>query len=191
MMAQRTNSASSRIHTHPIGMRASVLFPKGGAKDLVHDQALELGRGKFGITDPKISSKHLHIVFSNTTETVVAKSLSRVNPSYYWPKGEPQYIPFGPEKCVTLHDGDQVSLLPNKFALTIRISTANEQSHGDLESSGTVPDSISLSSISTTSKRRLSTTYSFEKEAETPKTPPKRRKGKFLFCDRLPFSFLN
>lgn len=102
-------------------MQVHIHFPSG-VMQLRHDEPLEIGRGKFGISDMQVSRQHLQIIFSNTTETVIVKCLSRSNPSFVWRKEDDKKpITLRADEKEQLFNGDKISLLVNKFFLKISI----------------------------------------------------------------------
>ena len=156
-------------------MQVHVGFPNGNML-LKHDEPLDLGRGKFSIEDMQVSRQHMRIVFSNTTETVVVKSLSQSNPSFVWRKDSKTPITLREGDVEQLYDGDQVSLLHNNFFLKVSItrltSPGKKRKAAAIERTDTVP----------AIKRKLTQTPSFEEQ-----NSPKKQRGAF---DRLYLVFL-
>lgn len=145
-------------------MDVRVHFPQGSCK-LNHDESLEIGRGKYGITDMQVSRVHLQITFSKTAESVVVKSLSKTNPSFLWRKGENIKITLRTDEKEILEDGDRVSLLADNYFLQISIKNdVGRKRKRPLERSETIV-------VDNNQPLKLKETPSFEK----PKTKKQKR----------------
>jgi len=111
-------------------MQAWLRFPQGGDMELKSNQPVVLGRGKYGISDNRISREHLRVTFSETTSSILAQNLSSVNPVYIWKKGatEPQKLDariptpsqdVPVESSTVLRNKDRISLLIDAFFIEI------------------------------------------------------------------------